>query len=437
MLLGQSLPYRPFLFCCAFLFTVGIALGSCATDGNDTSPDPNVVEHCDFGFVCGSGTPIECRTPIEFAHSPSDVGCTPIAFCPVGSVCGRGMAFECDGATHFVKDPTDVHCTAISECPEQALCELDGQQRCSPTCVQAAYRITEETSPTVDNPWKPEEDEALVALGRQDANFISSLLSYPALSAPHPARLSAPGEPLPDAKFTTKTVPIDGTNSGRSASYWYSNPGAPRWVSTGLYAAPGVLFTVEVLDSLEGEGDSGLELQVGSHADTDNIWAFPYGQPIRRFPEIIHRWSIKYDQVIKAAVSPFGGLIYIQVIPGLDLGSLQMKFTNVIEAPYYVHGQTTLAQWQDEIRDNPAPMAELVGDKVVLTVPSSRVRDLDPLPLMSFWDKAMDAAWYLAGIDGEGASTWSVILQMLRLKELLTPGTRLQWLKNGPVVCWI
>jgi hypothetical protein len=67
--------------------------------------------------------------------------------------------------------------------------------------------------------------------------------------------------------------------------------------------------------------------------------------------------------------------------------------------PHYVHGKTELADWRESVRHLPAPWAELQTDKVILTLPSEVVRDLDdPQELMDFWDVIMDRYMELLGL---------------------------------------
>jgi hypothetical protein len=100
--------------------------------------------------------------------------------------------------------------------------------------------------------------------------------------------------------------------------------------------------------------------------------------------------------------SAFGGLVYIRIREGTELGDVDVTFTGTTSAPLYVHGVTDAAQWNETIRHYHAPWAELVGDKVALTVRSSDIREVDVVALMEFWEQAMDAAWHLTGIGDEG-----------------------------------
>ncbi len=56
-----------------------------------------------------------------------------------------------------------------------------------------------------------------------------------------------------------------------------------------------------------------------------------------------------------------------------------------------MRGVTSLAEWKQTLRNAPGPWAELVGKLVILSVPSSAVRDLDdPEALMAYWDEVME-----------------------------------------------
>ncbi len=352
---------------------------------------------CPDGHVCGGGEAVACAGPIEFAANPDDAACTPAAYCPAGSVCGSGVVVLCEPTTTFANNPTDLGCTGIELCPPDALCDRGAGQVCSAECVAGAFAITDETAPTREMPWVKGKDEALVGQGKVDAKLITSLLGFPLLMPRHPGQASVPGPLPPDTEMVRQTVTIDASSSGRSDSYWYSSPGEPIWRSTGLFAEPGTVFTVELPEAIVNGEYLGLEVQVGSHRDRDLVCGFPFDQPIRRFPDIVHR--VPLTTRITAMTSAFGGLIYVRVMAGTALGPVDVTITRVARAPRYVHGVTDLSAWQDEISQYPAPWAELENDKIVLTVRSSDLKGVDPKSLMEFWTKAMDAVWYLAGID--------------------------------------
>jgi len=70
-----------------------------------------------------------------------------------------------------------------------------------------------------------------------------------------------------------------------------------------------------------------------------------------------------------------------------------------VEAPRFVLGETKLMEWKMRIRMAPAPWAELETKKVILSIPSEKIRQLDdPEALMKFWDEILDAEADLATI---------------------------------------
>ncbi len=208
---------------------------------------------------------------------------------------------------------------------------------------------------------------------------IQRLRSAPveALKA-HPAAAAFPGSVPADAPRVSKKLVFDTS--------------IPAWHSTGLYAAPGEI--VEVKCAKEA-ARAGLVVRVGAH--NDRLWHHPAW---RRCPEICWRFPVK-SQAVRVA-NPFGGPIYLEVPGHCKLGKTEVEFAGAVEAPFFVLGQTSLAEWRSKVRNRPAPWAELATGKVVLTVPSRVVRKLDdPERLMKFWDQVLDACADLATIPRE------------------------------------
>lgn len=192
----------------------------------------------------------------------------------------------------------------------------------------------------------------------------------------HPAAADFPGDVPAEAPRVSREISIDTAR--------------PDWHSTGLYAPPGQLINV----SLSPQAiEAGLTLRIGSHRHTHwhmDRWS--------RYPEILRVAPL--DQPTVAAANPFGGLIYVDVPANRRVGTVTLTITDAVEAPFYVHGQTDVEQWRQTIRNHPAPWGELATDKVIITLPSHVLRDLDdPKALMDFWDQVMDACADLAAID--------------------------------------
>jgi len=185
--------------------------------------------------------------------------------------------------------------------------------------------------------------------------------------AAHPAAASFPGVVPDDAPRVTRELSIDTS--------------VPAWHSTGLYAAPGELVTVE----LPAEAvKTGFKARIGStHCRNWNhtSWA--------RAPQVTREYPLK--QVSTQTANAFGGLIYI-IVPGdCKLGTIPVTVSNAVAAPYFELGKTSLAEWKNTIRNLPGPRAELASSKAILTVPAADVRELDnPAAVMRTWDRILD-----------------------------------------------
>lgn len=188
----------------------------------------------------------------------------------------------------------------------------------------------------------------------------------------HPAAAAFPGAVPADAPRVRREVTVEMARRG--------------WQSTGLYAAPGERIAV-----VAPAGSRGLSLRIGAHTDT--LW---HAESWRRAPEISRAWPLRPGE--QAVASPFGGAIFLEVAgDGAPEGQVVVTLANAVEAPLFVLGRTSLAEWRSRQRGLPAPWAELVSSKVGISVPSSVVRSLeDPEALMRFWDQVADACATLA-----------------------------------------
>lgn len=148
-----------------------------------------------------------------------------------------------------------------------------------------------------------------------------------------------------------------------------------EWLSTGYYLPAGVTMTLMVI-----QGDViNWKIRIGAH--TDNLTNC---DRYCRWPVI----SIVKDIESQLTIcSPFGGLIYFE---SSKAGNLDVIISNVVESPYYdVKKPETAYNW-DVNRLKPGLWAEIAGHHIILTCPSSCLRDLrDPSEVAEFWDEAV------------------------------------------------
>ncbi len=188
----------------------------------------------------------------------------------------------------------------------------------------------------------------------------------------HPAASDFPGSVPASAPRLTRTVAIDTR--------------IPRWHSTGLYAAAGELVTVTMPASAAG----GFHVRVGAHSD--GIWRRPEWT---RMPEITRRFPV--TGATTPVANAFGGLIYIEVPPDANLGTIDVEIAGSVAAPLFVLGETDPAAWRSEIRHAPAPWAEIAGRNMIVTTDAREVRRLDdPAAVAEVWDRILDLSADLA-----------------------------------------
>lgn len=188
-------------------------------------------------------------------------------------------------------------------------------------------------------------------------------------AAAHPSHVAFPGKAPADAPRITQEVKV--------------NPEIPGWTSTGLYAVAGEPITVTLPTSLVGKG---YAVRIGCHSDT-----LYHLESWSRAPDITK--SVALEAAETKAASAFGGLIYIEV-PGRAASDapFAVSIKGGIAAPLFVLGQDDDAKWNAEIKNRPAPWAELACDKVILSVPTEVARTVkNPTELMAFWKRVVEA----------------------------------------------
>ena len=207
----------------------------------------------------------------------------------------------------------------------------------------------------------------------------------------HEGFASFPGDVPDDAETVATTLEIDGDYPGFNPKYIYSGSQTDAMRSTGIYAPPAALLTVTIPPGMTGQG---LSVTVGAHTDGlqgSGEW--------KRYPMVTRTWPL-WEQTTRIS-SAFGGLVYIRLPYHAELGPIEVTVDGGIEVPWYRHGVTTNQEWIADLRDAPAPWAEIDAHlRMALIVPSESIRDLDdPEALMDFWVDVVDADVELLGYE--------------------------------------
>ncbi|KAJ1121166.1 hypothetical protein NDU88_009292 [Pleurodeles waltl] len=167
------------------------------------------------------------------------------------------------------------------------------------------------------------------------------------------------------------------------------NEGSTAWRSTGLYLYP--LQNASIVFPPAAIG-ADLQVQIGCHSDD-----LSNKEELFRPPVVIKIFKVKSEEMTISNL--WGGLIYILVPTGCQLGPVQITIRGAVRAPFYKHGETTESAWRNTVRNYSAPLAEFATENIILTVPAENARLVEnPGALMSKWDEMMIAVAELASI---------------------------------------
>jgi Peptidase M60, enhancin and enhancin-like/N-terminal domain of M60-like peptidases len=161
---------------------------------------------------------------------------------------------------------------------------------------------------------------------------------------------------------------------------------------TGYYLAAGDVAKVTVPATMVNKG---YVIQVGANVH-DKYIKSTIARPFR----VTNKFPIVSE--VTEIANPNGGGIYIDV-PYLASAGTNFAVTiqNAVPAPFFSStalNNTTLQQWQDIQRKNPAPWADFMSDKYMMTLPTNWIYNyVDPVALMTDWDKRMDVVSDLLG----------------------------------------
>jgi hypothetical protein len=161
-----------------------------------------------------------------------------------------------------------------------------------------------------------------------------------------------------------------------------STPPEPQF-STGLYAAPGELVTIDV------PADYSLSIQVGAWSDNlSTVLNAP------RDPLIYTRMQLAPGR--NYVRNLYGGHIYIFAARPVAT-PVTLTFSGAVRSPDFELGKTTNAQWTAAIRASCVPYLELRSKNICFVVPRDYcvTRNIqDPESIMKEWDRAIDLDYY-------------------------------------------
>jgi hypothetical protein len=210
--------------------------------------------------------------------------------------------------------------------------------------------------------------------GRIDASKFSAARVFPGLICAEEPRI-------------TKTVSMNLDYNPVGSYLRISVPPYPQF-STGFYAAPGELVTIDVPANMYS-----LAVQIG--AWTDNL-STKQGQGIAilRDPLIYSRQQLAPGR--NYVRNLYGGHIFIiGNVPIKD--PVTLTFGNVCKSPDFVLGETNAADWLAAIKTSCVPHLELRSKNFSIIVPREYCLQYpvsDPVEMLTEWDRGMNEDYY-------------------------------------------
>ena len=166
----------------------------------------------------------------------------------------------------------------------------------------------------------------------------------------HPSAADWPGSPAPGSTVS-RNFTVNGTVPADSYINWGDRG---RRIETRLYAAPGATVTVTIpADKVAG----GLSLDIGCHIDQNfhlDQW--------NRFPKVTRR--VPLTQTVTQTGSVFGGIVWISIPAGANLGTFNVTISGALEAPCFQLGVDTDATWNATLKNLPGAWGCIMTDNV-------------------------------------------------------------------------
>ncbi|XP_063060502.1 TRPM8 channel-associated factor homolog [Engraulis encrasicolus] len=163
--------------------------------------------------------------------------------------------------------------------------------------------------------------------------------------------------------------------------------GQEEWISTGLYLSPGMKTDIEFPQQIVGKS---WKVQIG--CQTDNLRKLDV---LKRAPVVCESFPV--DNSIMQVWNLWGGLIYLVAPRQCEVFHAEVVVQEAVRAPYYKSGETSIDDWVNTVRHEPAPWAELEFENLIITLDSKVIRDLERPDLVADqWNTIMRAVADLA-----------------------------------------
>ncbi|MEQ9286702.1 MAG: M60 family peptidase N-terminal accessory domain-containing protein [Cyclobacteriaceae bacterium] len=153
---------------------------------------------------------------------------------------------------------------------------------------------------------------------------------------------------------------------------------------TGYYAAPGERITVTVPNELVGIGGQ-VVIGTFTHDVSNKV-------SLRRLPRAIKEFEIV--QANTDVISPLGGIIYIYIPEGADLGNLDLSISGAVKFAYYEQSSTNIGDitdFQTRLESAEVLWAEVVTDNFMYTGPLAYFKFDDTMQTLETWDTMWEA----------------------------------------------
>lgn len=195
---------------------------------------------------------------------------------------------------------------------------------------------------------------------------------------PHPSAHDYPGA-VGQGEPVAKTIAFNATTGPNKLI----NHGEKTRISTGLYARPGVPITVDIPEAARS---AGLKLEIGIHIDAN--WGL---ENWRRFPEIAR--VIPIEAAHTSAANAFGGLVSILVPDNCSAGTLTATIKGAVEAPVFILGKTTEADWNAKLKHAPGAWGYIETPKWTGYFPATFLRKEEhPEGIAKYWQSVVETA---------------------------------------------